>query len=155
MAKGQLLSRLVVYACPAAETAQIQVVTEWHNQALLTGFQSGSISLQLSELEAEELVAEVAKTPNCYFELIQTARNSGTLFMHVPGQGMFRGELNGAGSLTLSEDQLQSMLTQAAGNFREFNRLLRLALGQSWDDMLEPFRAQQYSDTVVLLNRAG
>jgi hypothetical protein len=155
MAKGQLPSRLVVYACPAAETAHIQAITEWKYQHLLLGFQSGAISLRLSPLEAEDLVSELAKIPNCYFELIQTARNSGTLFMHVPGQGIFRGELNVAGSLTLSEDQLQIMLTQAAGNFREFNRLLRLALGQSWDDILEPFRAQQYSENVVLLNRAG
>ena len=155
MAKGQIPSRLVIHACPAAEAHRISSIHSWINQPLLLGFQAGSVNLGLTALEAEKLVSELALTPNITFELTQTGRDSGVLFMHLPGQGIFRGELNAAGSLTLSEERLQLMLEQATGNHREFTRLLRLALGQSWDDLLEPFRAIRYSENVVLLNRAG
>ena len=155
MARGQIPSRLVIHACPASEISRIQVISLWTNQSLLLGFQSGSMELKISNIEAENLVSELAQIPNCTFELIQSGRDSGVLFMHQPGLGIFRGELNAAGSITLSEDRLQAMLHESSGNHREFTRLLRLALGQSWDDLLEPFRAQAYSENVVLLNRAG
>ena len=155
MARGQIPSRLVIHACPASEISRIQIVSNWTNQTLLLGFQSGSVDLKLTCIEAENLVSEIAQIPNCTFELIQSGKDSGALFMHQPGLGIFRGELNAAGSITLSEDRLQAMLDESSGNHREFTRLLRLALGQSWDDLLEPFRAQEYSENVVLLNRAG
>lgn len=155
MAKGQIPSRLVIHACPAAETHRISSIDSWIAQPLLLGFQAGSANLRLNALEAEQLASELSLVPNIIFELTQTGRDSGVLFMHLPGQGVFRGELNAAGSLTLSEERLQLMLEQATGNHREFTRLLRLALGQSWDDLLEPFRAVRHSENVVLLNRAG
>lgn len=155
MARGQIPSRLVIHACPAAEISRIQNIATWVNQNLLLGFQTGAAELKLTSSEAETLVSELSQIPNCTFELIQAGKESGVLFMHQPGLGIFRGELNSAGSITLSEDRLQLMLEQCSGNHREFTRLLRLALGQSWDDLLEPFRAQEYSENVVLLNRAG
>jgi len=155
MARGQIPSRLVIHACPASEISRIQIISNWTNQNLLLGFQTGSTDLKLSTQEAENLVSELSLIPNCTFELIQSGKDSGVLFMHQPGLGIFRGELNAAGSIVLSEDRLQIMLEQSSGNHREFTRLLRLALGQSWDDLLEPFRAQEYSENVVLLNRAG
>jgi len=155
MARGQIPSRLVIHACPASEISRIQIIGNWTNQNLLLGFQTGSADLKLSTQEAENLVSELSQIPNCTFELIQSWKDSGVLFMHQPGLGIFRGELNAAGSIVLSEDRLQIMLEQSSGNHREFTRLLRIALGQSWDDLLEPFRAQEYSENVVLLNRAG
>ena len=155
MARGQIPSRLVIHACPASEISRIQIISNWANQNLLLGFQTGSTDMKLSTQEAENLVSELSQLPNCTFELIQSGKDSGVLFMHQPGLGIFRGELNAAGSIVLSEDRLQIMLEQSSGNHREFTRLLRIALGQSWDDLLEPFRAQEYSENVVLLNRAG
>lgn len=155
MARGQIPSRLVIHACPASEISRIQIISNWTNQNLLLGFQTGEADLKLSTHVAENLVSELSQIPSCTFELIQSGKDSGVLFMHQPGLGIFRGELNAAGSIVLSEDRLQIMLEQASGNHREFTRLLRLALGQSWDDLLEPFRAQEYSENVVLLNRAG
>jgi hypothetical protein len=131
------------------------MISNWATQNLLLGFKTGSADLKLSAQEAENLVAELSQIPNCAFELIQSGKDSGVLFMHQPGLGIFRGELNAAGSIVLSEDRLQVMLEQSSGNHREFTRLLRMALGQSWDDLLEPFRAQEHSENVVLLNRAG
>lgn len=104
---------------------------------------------------ADDLVSELNALANIHFELTQTVGAIGILFMSVPGLGIYRGELNSAGALMLSEDQINSLVTNSAGNQREFMRLLRLALGQSWDDILEPMRAIKYGDNVLLLNRAG
>jgi len=155
MARGQIPSRLVIHACPAAEIGRIREITEWRPQALSLGFQTGSVSIRLTATEAENLVSHFAQIPNCTFELTQSGKESGVLFMHQPGLGIFRGELNAAGSIVLSEDRLQLMLNESLGNHREFTRLLRLALGQPWDDLFEPFRAVSHSENVVLLNRAG
>jgi hypothetical protein len=75
--------------------------------------------------------------------------------MGVPGLGVFRGELNESGSIMLSEDRINQMVDNAAGNHREFMRLLRVSLGQSWDDIMEPFRGAKFSNNVVLLTKAG
>jgi hypothetical protein len=155
VAKSQIASRLVIHACPASETHKIPAITAWNSQNLLVGFQTGQSTFRLTISEAESLVSTLAKIQNCTFELIQSGRDFGLLFMHVSGLGIFRGELNSAGSMVLSEDRLQVMLEQSAGNHREFTRMLRMALGQSWDDLLEPFRAIQHSENVSLLNRAG
>ena len=155
MAKGQIPSRLVIHACPAGEISRIREIIEWNPQGLLLGFQTGSASIRLTATEAEDLVSQLAQIPNCTFELTQSGKEAGVLFMHQPGLGIFRGELNAAGSITLSEDRIQLMLTESSGNHREFTRLLRLALGQPWDDLFEPFRALSHSENVVLLNRAG
>lgn len=155
MARGQLSTRLIVHACPSSAIPQIPLVLNWSPQPLRPDFHRGTANFRLAISEAEDLVAELAKVPECSFELIQSGTETGTLFMFLPSLGIYRGEINRSGSLVLSEDRIQLMLEQAAGNHREFTRLMRLALGQAWDDLLEPFRAVQHSANVVLLTKAG
>jgi hypothetical protein len=116
---------------------------------------STEFSLQITEDQLEELASELYAIGSIYFEANQRQGKYGLLFMGVPGLGVFRGELNQSGSILLSEDRLTHMISIAAGNQREFMRLLRVGLGQSWDDIIEPFRAARFTDKVVLLNRAG
>ena len=162
MRKGQFVTTLVVHACPRPLTAQIESLIDvpacsakWCNQGLLDEYLSSEFQLCLSEEQLEELVSEIYALGGFYFELNQTQGKYGLLFMGVTGLGVFRGELNETGSVLLSEDRISQMLNTAAGNHREFLRLLRVSLGQSWDDIIEPFRAARFSDNVVLLNRAG
>ena len=74
--------------------------------------------------------------------------------MLVPGFGIYRAETNLAGEILLSEDRIWAIVQESSGNQRELQRLMRLALGQNWDDLLEPFRAQRLGSNVVLLNKA-
>jgi hypothetical protein len=106
-------------------------------------------------VELDEIASKIAQAVSLHFELVQHTKHSGVIYMFVPGLGIYRGELNASGSLVVTDVKLQTLLDQSAGNHREFTRLLRLCLGQSWDDILEPFRAAKYSDNVLLLNRAG
>jgi hypothetical protein len=162
MRKGQFVTTLAIHACPAELTAQIEQKLEpfqtsisWSVQDLISEHNSAEINIKVSEEQLEDLASELYGLGAVYFEANQRQGKHGLLFMGVPGLGIFRGELNEAGSIMLSEDRITHMVSISAGNQREFMRLLRVSLGQSWDDIIEPFRAARFSDNVVLLNRAG
>jgi len=162
MSKGHFDTILVIHSCPAAEIdtansklSELNLSVSWTPQTLVVGSFSGEIRFKSSTNQLDEMAATLWQLGMLHFELIQHTKYSGVTYMFVPGLGLFRGELNESGTLTLTEDKLQSLLDHSAGNHREFTRLLRLALGQSWHDILEPFRAVKYTDNVVLLNRAG
>jgi hypothetical protein len=162
MSKGHFDTTLVIHSCPAAgldainlKLSEFNLSVTWSPQTCVVGSSCGEIRFKSSSKQLDEMAASLWQLGMLHFELIQNTKYSGVTYMFVPGLGLFRGELNESGALTLTEDKLQSLLDRSAGNHREFTRLLRLALGQSWHDILEPFRAAKYTDNVVLLNRAG
>jgi hypothetical protein len=162
MSRGQFAATLHIHACPDSLIVEIDNVLlpyglrpVWNPQVLVTQSSRAEVNLKLSQVKAEDLVAELNAFGSIYFELTQSFGIYGCLFMSVPGLGIYRGEMNSAGSLVLTEDQINSLVASSVGNHREFMRLLRLSLGQSWDDILEPMRATKYGDNVLLLNRAG
>jgi len=162
MRKGQFSTTLMIHACPENLVDQVNQVllsfelsVTWLQQELMLGNKQAELAIKISEEQVEELASALYAVGEIYFEINQRQGKFGLLFMGVPGLGVYRGELNEAGSILLSEDRINQMISQGAGNQREFMRLLRVALGQSWDDIIEPFRAARYSDNVVLLNRAG
>jgi hypothetical protein len=161
MSKG-LLTTLVIHSCPLAlqpesesKLKELGLELNWGNQSLVVGTSFAEGSFRCSQVELDEIASKLAQAGSLHFELVQHTKHSGVIYMFVPGLGLYRGELNASGSLVVTDDKLQTLLDQSAGNHREFTRLLRLCLGQSWDDILEPFRAAKYSDNVLLLNRAG
>ena len=162
MRKGQFATTLAIHACAENLVGQVEQLIQtfgltplWIKQELVNGSQRCELALKISEEQVEELASAIYALGAVYFEINQRQGKFGLLFMGVPGLGVYRGELNEAGSILLSEDRINQMIAQGAGNQREFMRLLRVALGQSWDDIIEPFRGARYSDNVVLLNRAG
>jgi hypothetical protein len=162
MRKGQFGTTLSLHACPKALISQIEavfqeldVLIKWQKQDLLADHYCANLTLKMTEEQSVELASRLYALGPIYFEMNQNQGKVGILFMGVPGLGIYRGELNEAGSIMLSEDRINMMVSSSAGNHREFMRLLRVSLGQSWDDIIEPFRGAKYSDNVVLLNRAG
>jgi hypothetical protein len=162
MRRGQFVLTLAIHACPRGLVAQIDALlaslsgtSSWLEQNLIPDNLSASFSFKLTEDEAAELASNLYALGPIYFEMNQRIGRTGVLFMGVPGLGVFRGELNESGSIMLSEDRINQMVDNAAGNHREFMRLLRVSLGQSWDDIMEPFRGAKFSNNVVLLTKAG
>jgi hypothetical protein len=162
MSKGQFVTTLAIHSClddALAKTnevlLQFGIKPAWAQQPLIQNSFRAECSIKLDQALASELVSKLNTLGAIHFELTQTVGERGDLFMSLPGLGIYRGELNSAGSLVLSEDQINLLVSNSAGNQRDFMRLLRLALGQSWDDILEPMRAIKYGDNVLLLNRAG
>ena len=162
MRRGQFVLTLAIHACPRALVAQIDallaslpVSSSWIQQDLIPDNLSAEYSFKLTEDEAAELASSIYALGSIYFEMNQRLGRTGVLFMGVPGLGVYRGELNESGSIMLSEDRINQMVDTSAGNHREFMRLLRVSLGQSWDDIIEPFRGAKFSNNVVLLTKAG
>lgn len=162
MSKGQFATTLVLHACPDAildkandVLLRYSIQPVWAKQSLVVLSSKADCTLKLTQAKASDLVSELNSFGLMHFELTQNLGEYGVLYMSLPGLGIYRCEINSAGSLVLSEDQINQLVITSSGNQREFMRLLRIALGQSWDDILEPMRASKYCDNVLLLNRAG
>jgi len=112
------------------------------------------IHLKQTATQTEDLVSSLNKLGSIHAEVISAGRELGTLFFLAPGLGIYRAETNQAGEILLSEDRIRAIVDGSGSNHKELQRLLRLALGQAWDDLLEPFRAANFSDNVVLFNKA-
>jgi hypothetical protein len=79
----------------------------------------------------------------------------GGRWSHVPELGIHHAVVDVAGNIVVPEDRVRAALDEV--DPAESRRLLRLALGQAWDDELEPFRAGAEHDgsPVRWLHRVG
>ena len=76
--------------------------------------------------------------------------------MHTPDLGIFYAQTDTAGNMVIPEDRVRyAMEVGRARTPRELHRELRLALGQAWDDELEPFRHASDFAPVVWLHKVG
>lgn len=81
--------------------------------------------------------------------------NDGSRWMHTPELGVFYAQTDSAGNVVIPEDRIRYAMEIAAFDAAELHRELRLALGQAWDDELEPFRHASDFAPVVWLHRVG
>jgi hypothetical protein len=91
------------------------------------------------------------------FEVTQdpSAVSDGARWMHTPELGIFYSQTDTAGNLVIPEDRIRAAMDIAGSNSLELHRELRLALGQAWDDELEPFRHASDDSAVVWLHKVG
>ena len=83
-----------------------------------------------------------------------SAGGDGGRWMHTPDLGIHFAQTDSAGNLVVPEDRIRAALAHS-GNAFEIQRELRLALGEVWDEELEPFRHAHEDAPVVWLHRAG
>ncbi|WP_353828026.1 DUF3145 domain-containing protein [Agromyces sp. SYSU T0242] len=79
----------------------------------------------------------------------------GARWMHTPELGVFYAQTDSAGNVVIPEDRVRYAMEVAAFDADELHRELRLALGQAWDDELEPFRHASDFAPVIWLHRVG
>ena len=91
------------------------------------------------------------------FEVTEDAGlgTDGGRWMHTPDLGIFFAHTDTAGNTVIPEDRIRYAIEVAGSSTLELHRELRLALGQAWDDELEPFRHAGDGARVVWLHRAG
>ena len=159
MSRHQVITTLSIHACPKASTSTVEsllfgISPVWVNQSLIVGSYRTEVQLRMNSLQIEDLISHLIRIDGMYLDLVQQGSSAGVWFTLAPGLGLYRAEINSAGEIMLNEDRIKSAIEQSAGNHRELSRLLRILLGQAWDDLLEPFRAVKYSENVSLINRA-
>ena len=79
----------------------------------------------------------------------------GARWQHTPGLGIFFAQTDTAGNVVIPEDRIRYAMEVSGGNALELQRELNLALGQAWDDELEPFRHAGDGSPVVWLHKVG
>ena len=95
----------------------------------------------------EQLRFEVSEDP--------TPGSDGASWMHTPDLGVFFAQTDTAGNTVIPEDRVRYAMEVAGHDALELHRELRLALGQAWDDELEPFRHASDFAPVVWLHQVG
>lgn len=81
--------------------------------------------------------------------------SDGGRWQYTPKLGIFFAQTDMAGNIVVPENRIRSAMAAAGANVIELHRQLRLALGQSWDDELEPFRQASDLNAVVWLHQVG
>lgn len=113
----------------------------WHGQG-------GTAAILASALRGwEHLRFEVTEDPS--------PGADGMRYMHTPDLGVFAAVTDAVGNIVIPEDRVRYAVDVAEGDAEEMARELRLALGQAWDDELEPFRHAGDNERVIWLHRVG
>jgi hypothetical protein len=91
------------------------------------------------------------------FEITEdpTAVSEGGRWSCTPGLGIFYAQTDMTGNVVVPENRIRAALDQAGDDSAELRRLLDVALGQAWDDELEPFRYAGAGAPVRWLHRVG
>lgn len=130
---------------------------EWDEQPVLPGarraefYWEGPVGTGASLSSAmhgwEHLRFEVTEDP--------TPRSDGGRWLHTPDLGIHYAQTDAAGNVVIGEDRIRYAMEIAAGDVRELQRELSVALGQAWDDELEIFRHASDQAPVVWLHKVG
>lgn len=158
----------IVHSCPRAVFSHVEwalasrvgtvVKLDWSPQPLLADSFRAEIEWRGPIGTAAAVASSLFGWEQLRFEITedQTAVSDGGRWMHTPSLGIFHMQTDAAGNGVLAEDAVRAAITAAAGDADRLSRELRLALGDAWDDELEPFRQAEPGDaTIFALPRLG
>lgn len=135
------MARIWVLSAPLGQRQQVErllagfvLPSSWHPQPHAPGcFQ---LVLEIA-IDPASIASELAKI-GAVFEI----EADGERYLHHPGLGILRQEIDGAGEVLIRAGQISAALANSAGNLHEFERRLRMLQGVAWLDLLEPYRLQ-------------
>lgn len=147
---------LTIFACPGVLTKHVEWATSrvlgeivsipWRQQTLVPGTFQASIEWRGPVGSAAQLASAMHGWKQLRFEVSeqQTSESMGGRWMHTPGLGIFHAQTDAAGNFVLTENQLLSIVNEAAGDPAVYEGEVRLALGVAWDEELDPFRMNHH-----------
>lgn len=159
---------LSVHSCPRALASHVEwalassigsvVKLDWSPQPLLPEMLRAEVEWRGPVGTAAAVASALFGWEQLRFEVTedQTACSDGGRWMHTPGLGIFHMQTDSAGNGVLTEDAVRAAMVGAAGDADQLARELRLALGEAWDEELEPYRQAEPGDaTIFALPRLG
>ena len=148
--------------CPHVEWAAGRALGEavnfdWSEQPALPGSQRAEYYWEGAPGTGAVLASALRGWDHLRFEVTEDAGRGtdGGRWLHTPGLGIFHAQTDSVGNVVVPEDRIRSAMDSAGANAIDLHRELRLALGQSWDDELEPFRQTSDLNAVVWLHQVG
>ncbi|TAM70057.1 MAG: DUF3145 domain-containing protein [Microbacteriaceae bacterium] len=142
-ATGRALGRAVSFA--------------WCEQPVLRNTQRAEFYWEGAQGTGAAIASSLRGWEDVRFEVTEDAGlgTDGGRWLHTPDLGIFYAQTDTAGNMVVSEDRVRYAMEVAGTNALELHRELRLALGQAWDDELEPFRHASDFAPVVWLHQVG
>lgn len=144
---------LAVWSCPGVLTKHVEWVAArvlgsvvsmvWRPQPLQPGTFFARLEWGGPIGTASEIASGLHGWKQLRFEISeqQTAQSAAGIWMHTPSLGIHHAQVDILGNQLLTEHQLSSIVAQAAGDPATYAHELRLALGSTWNEELDAFRA--------------
>ncbi|WP_308464776.1 DUF3145 domain-containing protein [Rathayibacter soli] len=148
--------------CPHVEWAAGRALERavnftWSEQPVLRNTQRTEFYWEGAQGTGAAIASALRGWEDVRFEVTEDAGlgTDGGRWLHTPDLGIFYAQTDTAGNMVVSEDRVRYAMEIAGTNALELHRELRLALGQAWDDELEPFRHASDFAPVVWLHQVG
>lgn len=157
---------IFLLAVPSALTSHVTWALEnltahrlaptWQSQPLKPGYHRADISWQGNSGGAALIASTLRHFRGSYFEVTErrTATSDALRIMHTPELGICTLPVDLQGNFTVTEDRIRYAFEKAAGNFDELYRQFSAAVGQPWDNELEPLRPNASSASATVRLRA-
>lgn len=133
--------------CPHVEWAAGRAIGRavsftWADQPVLRGSQRTDFYWEGAPGTGAAIASALRGWEHLRFEVTEDPRDGvdGSRWLHTPDLGIFHAQTDAAGNVVIPEDRIRNAMEAAGTSIIELHRELRLALGQAWDDELEPFR---------------
>ncbi|PFG32836.1 DUF3145 domain-containing protein [Sanguibacter antarcticus] len=147
--------------CPHMEWAAGNVLGEpvslqWTEQPAAPGLFRAEYSWSGPAGTGSRLASSLRGWTHLRYEVTEEASTGtdGSRWSHTPELGIFHAATDVHGNVVIPEDRVRAALEFAADP-RRMRDELHLALGQAWDDELEPFRYAGAGAPVRWLHRVG
>ena len=134
-----------------------EVRFEWTAQPALPSMSRAEVSWVGDVGTGAMLASALGGWEHLRFEITEdcTAVTEGGRWSATPGLGIFYAQTDIMGNVVIPENRIRAAVELAGGDPDELRRLIDLALGQAWDDELEPFRYAGAGAPVRWLHRVG
>jgi hypothetical protein len=148
--------------CPHVEWAAGHAIGRpvnfsWEDQPVLRGAQRTDFYWEGAPGTGAAIASKLRGWEHLRFEVTEDPRDGvdGSRWLHTPDLGIFHAQTDAAGNIVVPEDRIRAAMDAAGTSAIELHRELRLALGQAWDDELEPFRHAIGTASVTWLHRSA
>lgn len=140
----------------AAEVLGARVHLDWTEQPAAPGMLRAEASWVGPVGTGARLTSALRGWANLRYEVTEEAGpgSDGGRWSHTPDLGIFHAQTDVHGNVVVPEDRVRAALVHASQP-EVMRRELDLALGQAWDDELEPFRYAGAGAPVRWLHRVG
>lgn len=167
MAVNMTSGVLFVHSCPPAMSPHMEwamgrplgrsVDFNWIPQPVLPGTMRAEFNWEGPVGTAAVVASSLRGWEQLRFEITenQTGDTDGGRWLHTPSLGIFHMQIDSIGNAVVPEDRIRYAMELADGNVSVLNRELNLALGQAWDDELEPFRHAGDEGQIIWLHKSA
>ena len=130
---------------------------DWRDQPVLGGAQRAEFYWEGRRGTGAALATAIRGWEHLRFEVTEDPGlgSDGGRWMHTPDLGIHYAQTDTVGNVVIGEDRIRYAMESRRLDAFELQRELRIALGQAWDDELEPFRHASDDAPVVWLHKVG